>query len=229
MGLCCPRPLRSSPRTPHPAPHAPHPINGSTGNAITRLPEGKKMLHSEQNGAPAGERGGWFGQTNVDKQSFLYNEIFKCYVNIEGELFTFYQRGKFPLTRSHFLPHTVIFFHGNFLFSKHCFHPVPGTEDKSLGSRDSRLPWPLHTNQEHGVSGGVQAPTPTSTPTHSPPLLCAHHPGMSRAGQNQARSYLGVSHQVSSPTGLNTKPNSVWKQKAASGLHRQTPNRKGTQ
>lgn len=39
----------------------------------------------------------------------------KCCVNTEG-LFMFHQPGKFPLTPGSFLPHTVIFFPGNFFF-----------------------------------------------------------------------------------------------------------------
>lgn len=112
----------------------------------------------------------------VDKQ-MLTNSLFcvmkslKCYVNIEGELFTFYQQGKFPLTRSRFLPHAVIFFHGNFFFPNIVFTPFQ-EQKRSSGSWASQLPQPPRTNQEHGVSGGVQAPTPHIHPDTQCPPTC---------------------------------------------------------
>lgn len=131
----------------------------------------------------------------LDKQ-MLTNSLFcimkslKRYVNIEGELFTFYQWGKFPLTRSRFLPHAVIFFHGNFFFPNIVF---PQSQEQKAGARAPGTPGsPSH----HALTGnmgfleGFGHPPPISTPTRSPPLLCAHHTGMRGAGRSQARSCL---------------------------------------
>lgn len=114
-----------------------------------------------------------------------------------------------------------IFFFPNIVFTQ---SQEQKTRAWAPGTPSSRSPYTLTRNMR--FLEGFRHPHP-HPPQHTvPPSLCAHHTGMSRAEQSQARSYLGDSHQVSSPTGLNTKRNSVWKRKAASGLHRQTPNHK---
>lgn len=74
----------------------------------------------------------------------------KCYVNIEGGLFTFCQQGKFPLTRSHFLPPHHRFLPWEFLF---CFQALFSSSPRSMTPQLRGLP-PTPYNWKMGFPGG---------------------------------------------------------------------------
>lgn len=112
----------------------------------------------------------------LDKQ-MLTNSLFcimkslKCYVNIEGELFTFYQQGKIPLTQSHFLPHTIIFFHGNFFFPNIVFAQSQEQKTRAQAPRTPSSPSRHTLTGNMGFLEGFRHPHPIPTPTHRPPSL----------------------------------------------------------